>query len=142
MKTTVDILKEYKALLDEGTITEDEFNRLKSELITKGNFQYKEKNDNVATTAKTNATSNQPKPVNQASKSARSYEATEKAVQIGCLLIVIIAVVLFFKGCAWLLSDNDDPGASLDYGPNYYYDSGTHQVERSLRGILNGAPEP
>ena len=51
-------------------------------------------------------------------------------------ILMMTGVIVSFTACT-----EDDPAASLDYGDDYYYDSGTGKVERSFHGILNDAPE-
>lgn len=60
----------------------------------------------------------------------------KKSLSILLSALMLMGIMLSFTACT-----DDDPAASLDYGDNYYYDSGTGKVERSFQGILNDAPE-
>jgi len=83
MKTNAEQLREYKELLDSGVITEDEFNHLKTEIISQMRPASDDKEE-----AQTES-----KPANQEKKSKKMF------VIIGAVLIVaaVILVALVLK---------------------------------------------
>ncbi len=141
MKTTAELLKEYKDLHDCGALSDEEFAELKKQLLAKGNQEYQEKTDISKPNAGTpgNKVKKEPafeKPSSDTSGAsnnpANNRTNTQTGVDAGtwgCLIAILAIVVFIFIGCSSMLSDSGG-SSSMEYETYYQDDNGNGQLDR------------
>jgi hypothetical protein len=149
MKTTAELLKEYKSLYDEGVLSDGEFESLKKQLLAKGNQKYQEKSDIEKRNAITNKSSDNNRVIsavsvgssasnnsqmNTSSSPSTNTNAAPSTSNVdagtwGCLIVVIAIIVIMLMGCSSLLSDSGG-SSSGDYETYYQDDNGNGKLDR------------
>ena len=149
MKTTAELLKEYKGLHDEGVLSDNEFETLKKQLLAKGNQEYQEKSDiekhntftnkssdnnrvisavSVCSTSSNNSQMN-TSSVQSANTNAAASTSNVDAGTWGCLIVVVAIIVIMLMGCSSILSDSFG-SSSGDYETYYQDDNGNGKLDK------------
>ena len=119
MKSTTDLIQEYKELFDEGVLTLDEYNYLKKHLLDLGDFEFQEEE---------NILDKSSRRIDEEYRSIKKVERNEMMGCIGaiaCFVLLIIFAVFIFRGCVDYLGDTDSP----DYETYYEDDNGNGELD-------------
>ena len=113
MKTATDLIRDYKGLLDEGVLSQGEYDFLKNKLMEQGDAKYDVGGLNIWEKEKV-----QP-------------DGTAAASSAGSIIAVIIMVIIIaamIAGCSWLFSDSG--GSSPTYETYYEDDNGNGKLDK------------
>lgn len=127
MKTTTDLIQDYKILFDEGALTESEFSYLKNQLLKGGDHQYEDDSDVHQTTKEKNLAIRQKKADTVSSGIAKGIAAViiGGILLLGIIIGKVIIEVLFFDDSGDYVTyyEDDNGDGTLDPGEwNYTED--------------------
>lgn len=146
---TVEYLKNFKTLLDEGLITQDEYEKKKKELLEEPTKSVAEPTGTPIDIPSISVSSEQSKQ-NTVGQQQASSNTTSKTNPIDIIRVVVGAVVVMIGLVGWIMG-----GSSTQYGGDYYTDQyaiscftaqsinmliaavGSIEVCIGLKGLLN-----
>lgn len=113
---TVEYLKNFKALLDEGLITQDEYEKKKKEFLEEPAKPVAEPTGAPINISSTSASSEQSKQ-NTVGQQQASSNTTSKTNPIDIIWVVVGTVVVLIGLIGWITG-----GSNVQYGADYYTD--------------------